>query len=319
MRQLTRFEEEGTAKRFSEVLYVNGVSNRVSDDSGSFVVWVEDETLLDRSRALLAEYQREPEHPRFVEASRIARERRSAERRQEEKIRKRESQFVKRMERTPSGVGPVTLFLIAACIVVAVVTQLGEKRDVVSMLSFASPKGAFSVMIDRLTERGGGTGWKMSDSILSRFQDILSGEVWRVVTPIFLHFGFFHILFNMWWLKDLGTLIERVESSLRFAALVCFTAVVSNTAQYLVSGPFFGGMSGVVYGLFGYVWLRGRLDRRSVYSMPNSTVLIMLGFFFLCFTGAMGPIANTAHAAGLICGALWAGASTLLNRRNINP
>src|SRR5258706_10777928 len=94
------------------------------------------------------------------------------------------------------------------------------------------------------------------------FSDVLHGEVWRLVTPIFLHFGILHIFFNMWWLLDIGSAIETRIGELRYAALVFFTAVVSNVAQYAWTGdPFFGGMSGVLYALFAYAWVRGRLDR----------------------------------------------------------
>ena len=109
----------------------------------------------------------------------------------------------------------------------------------------------------------------------------------------------------MWWLKDLGTAIERIHSSVYLAIFVVLTGVLSNTAQYFVSGPNFGGMSGVVYALFGFFWIRGRLDAGYPFKLQQQTVLFMMGWYVLCFTGLMGPVANAAHTGGLITGALW--------------
>ena len=46
--------------------------------------------------------------------------------------------------------------------------------------------------------------------------------------------------------------------------LVLVIAALSNLGQYFVSGPNFCGISGVVYGLFGYIWMKGRFDPASV-------------------------------------------------------
>lgn len=135
--------------------------------------------------------------------------------------------------------------------------------------------------------------------------DIQHGEIWRVWTPVLVHFGFLHLIFNLMWLRDLGGAIEWREGSRKFLWLVLVIAAVSNAAQYFVSGPLFGGLSGVVYGLLGYVWLRGRFDPASGYFLHPSTVTMMLIWFVLCFTGVLGGIANTVHAAGLATGCAW--------------
>ena len=68
-------------------------------------------------------------------------------------------------------------------------------------------------------------------------ENVLQGQVWRLVTPIFLHFSFFHIFFNMWWLYDLGTQIEYRKGSKFFLTFVILLAITSNLAQFLLLGP----------------------------------------------------------------------------------
>ena len=133
-----------------------------------------------------------------------------------------------------------------------------------------------------------------------------SGHIWRVITPIFLHFGFMHVIFNLYWLYFLGGGMEGRLGSLKFALFILFTAALSNIGQYIVEGsPSFGGMSGVNYALFGYIWIRGGRDPSFGLQLDQSTITILLIWFAICFTGLIGNIANTAHTIGLVIGAAW--------------
>jgi len=87
--------------------------------------------------------------------------------------------------------------------------------------------------------------------------------------------------------------------------LVLVIAAVSNVAQFRASGPNFGGMSGVVYGLLGYVWMQAHFNPGSQFTLQKQTVVLMIVWFFLCLSGVMGPIANTAHGVGAGVGILW--------------
>jgi GlpG protein len=145
--------------------------------------------------------------------------------------------------------------------------------------------------------------------------EIRHGQLWRLFTPIFIHFHALHIFFNMLWLRDLGSMIEARQSSLNLVILVLAVAAGSNLAQFYVThNPAFGGMSGVVYGLLGYVWIRGKLDPASGLYLHKSTVTMMLIWLVLCFTGILGPIANYAHLAGLLLGMGWGWLSSLRYR-----
>ena len=122
------------------------------------------------------------------------------------------------------------------------------------------------------------------------------------MTPIFIHFGILHLLFNMMWLYQLGSLIEARQGSGQLLVIVIATGIFSNLAQYLMDGPQFGGMSGVVYALAGYVWMRGKYDRASGLFLHQQSVTILLVWLVVCFTNVLGPVANYAHLGGLVSG-----------------
>lgn len=98
--------------------------------------------------------------------------------------------------------------------------------------------------------------------------------------------------------------METRLGTFQLALLVIVIGVVSNLAQYFVSGPRFGGMSGVVYGLLGYVWMRGKFDPGSGLFLHPSTVMMMLLWLVFGYTGFL-PIANTVHTVGLLAGVVW--------------
>ena len=136
----------------------------------------------------------------------------------------------------------------------------------------------------------------------SLFYEISHGQIWRLITPIFVHLSFLHILFNMLWFKDLGYLIEHSFGKYFLLFFVLISGLFSNVFQYLVSGPQFGGMSGVLYSMLGFLWVYKKLNIEFEYSLPRFDIGMMIGWFFVCLTGVLGPIANTAHGIGLVVG-----------------
>ncbi|GAA5110288.1 rhomboid family intramembrane serine protease [Alloalcanivorax gelatiniphagus] len=132
----------------------------------------------------------------------------------------------------------------------------------------------------------------------------LMAQPWRLLTPMLLHFSVLHIIFNLLWWCDLGRLIERFQSSFQLLWLTLVVAAVSNYAQYLDTGPRFGGLSGVVYGLLGYLWLYGKVNPAAGYQLRREIVLLMLVWLVICYVGLSGIVANTAHLTGLLSGAV---------------
>jgi GlpG protein len=79
--------------------------------------------------------------------------------------------------------------------------------------------------------------------------------------------------------------------------------LASNVGQFLVDGPYFGGLSGVVYGLVGYVWWLGWLMPEKGLTLSKSIIGFMLFWLLLGYTTILPfNIANTAHLLGLISG-----------------
>lgn len=189
---------------------------------------------------------------------------------------------------------PFTLVLIGICVVVALLSRLGEDRGVLNWLFFT-----------RYPFRAPDEAGVLHPTGLFLPEVLRGGQVWRLLTPMFIHYGPFHLLFNMFWLRDLGGILERRYGAVRFCLLVVVTELASSFAEYFLgTSTAFGGMSGVVYGLFGYIWVVGRVDPSALgFTFSPQTTSLMMLWFFLCFTGALGPIANYAHAGGLITGA----------------
>ena len=137
------------------------------------------------------------------------------------------------------------------------------------------------------------------------FPEILQGQLWRLFTPIFIHGGVWHLLFNMMWIYQLGGAMETEEGSLYLALFTATIAAAVNCAEYLVSGPLFIGMSGVVYAMLGYIWIMSRHQIGSRYELGQGTALIMVGWLVLCLVGIIPGVANTQHVGGLLLGGLW--------------
>jgi len=143
----------------------------------------------------------------------------------------------------------------------------------------------------------------------SSLEDTLNNrEYWRLITPIFIHFGIFHIAFNGLWLWEFGRRIEALTGSGHFLMLVIVTGTASNFSQYFWGGPsLFGGMSGVLYGLLGYIWIRNKVAPNPGFNLPRGIIGFMLAWLVICMTGVVdllfrGSIANAAHASGLVAG-----------------
>lgn len=137
-----------------------------------------------------------------------------------------------------------------------------------------------------------------------------AGQLWRLWTPALVHFSALHLVFNGLWLWEFGRRIEGQEGSGRLLEGLLWLAPVSALAQYVVGEhPLFGGLSGVVYGLLGYLVVIQRLRPRRAYRLPRALPVLLIGLLALMATGVTEPfglaIAHGAHLGGLLAGGLW--------------
>jgi GlpG protein len=315
MRCIGYLDTEEAAQTLRDFLYVEGIGGQVEhDDDHGWALWIAHEDQLEAAAVWLARFRDNPHDPVFKSKARNA----TALREQAEKtdaayarkLKDRRQVFRPMLLR---GAGPLTLVLLGICVAVALVRLTGPGMEFTwTWLSFSNlPTG---------------------------MPEIRHGQFWRLLTPIFVHapllggLGFLHLLFNALWLRDLGGMIETRQGTTRLLMLVLGLGVISNAVQYFagmgllqlaemgvpasvaqsmrlvgeaLGGPGFGGMSGVNYGLFGYIWMRSRFDPGSGLFLMPQTVSIMLIWFVLCFTPIIGNIANGAHLGGLVAGMVW--------------
>jgi len=145
---------------------------------------------------------------------------------------------------------------------------------------------------------------------------IRRGEVWRLVTAIFPHTNLLHLAFNIYWLWVFGTLIEQVHGHFRTVALIALFALGSGSLEFAFS---LGGvgLSGVAYGMFGFLWVLSRHDDRFRDAIDQRTVQLFVVWFFFCIATTaihIFSVGNIAHGAGAVLGVL-TGAAIIYPRR----
>lgn len=136
---------------------------------------------------------------------------------------------------------------------------------------------------------------------------LASGQVWRLLSPAFLHFGWMHLIFNLMWVWYFGRQIEQLQGSRTMLLLLLVAGIGANLAQYVTGTVLFGGMSGVVYALLAHVWLMSRRVPSSGFFVPQMLVVFMLGWMVFTMMDVaesvgFGNVANEAHLGGLLVG-----------------
>ena len=182
---------------------------------------------------------------------------------------------------------PVTSIVLLITLLLALLTGLGSELKYIAPLSFYL------------------LGLSPEPYLISGWQHLL-GQPWRLLTPVWLHFGTLHLVFNCLWWWDLGGRIERQQSGRRLLCLLLAAGLLGNFAQAWQGANLFGGLSGVIYVLLGYIWLWDQL-RTPVFVLPQGIVIFMLAWLVLGFSGLLtaigvGNMANMAHLGGLIAG-----------------
>jgi len=311
LRLLTTFSDTPQAERFAAHLKVIRIANQLDERDNTRELWIERDDDLARARAELEQFQADPKHARYDGVASVARKVEAEEGKSAERRRRNHIDVRTAWQKPNVGGAIVGISMIAICVVVAILTRLGsmEYSPVENALLFQTFERAYGIeSIEGKSDEQINQMLVAANQPPTMWSSITRGEVWRLVTPMFLHFGGLHLMFNMFWLWSFTQAIEGRKGAMKFAALVLFTSAIASLGEALwvtFAGTGFaasGGMSGVNYGLFGYLWLKGKLQPAEQMGVSKDTVMIMIFWLFLCMTGLVGNIANAAHVCGLIAG-----------------
>ncbi|WP_085234056.1 rhomboid family intramembrane serine protease [Mycobacterium conspicuum] len=147
---------------------------------------------------------------------------------------------------------------------------------------------------------------------------VADGQLYRLVTSAFVHYGAAHLLLNMWALYVVGPPLEMLLGRLRFGALYALSLLGGSVLVYLLTlNAATAGASGAVFGLFGatlVVAKRLNLDLRWV----AAVIVVNLVFTFVAPAVSTQRISWQGHVGGLITGALVAAAYVYAPRAQRN-
>lgn len=259
------------------------VPHRVAEEGGEQVLWVPGQELAEQVRELYAN------HPQGDAGAELP-----------VSVAPVRDSFFTQLRRNP-----VTALVLLATFIVFAVTLAGENHAAIRWLSFVDYR------ID-----GGNIYLNYLDATLQ------SGQWWRLITPMLIHFGWLHLAMNSLWYWELGRRIEFRQGAVGLLGLTLLFGLASNFAQYWWAGPsLFGGLSGVLYGLLGHCWIYQRLAPNAAYRLPPGVLVMMLIWLVVCMTGifetlGVGAIANGAHVGGLLTGCLTGLLGGMLARRS---
>lgn len=315
MRQLGTLPDAPSARTLADYLLSQSIDTRLEESAGSWTVWVCDEDKLPRAREEFQAFLRDPSGERFHQAAKEGQKRRVEE--------NRAAELARRPRAAPRPALPqrrLLIVLVAASIVVTWMYESPREKGPICKYFFITEVTVTGHPVHRY----------------EGLPEVEYGQVWRLVTPSFIHMSFWHLLFNMLWMIALGGQLEPRYGTWRFGLLVVLMAVLSNLCQYYFatlkldngqlvreSWPLFGGMSGVVFGLFGFIWMKTVYEQGCGLYISPGNIVLMLFWLVLCMSGLIdkwiGPVANTAHVVGLVVGMLSGYASAWWNNFGLPP
>ncbi|GAA0321680.1 rhomboid family intramembrane serine protease [Oceanobacillus sp. FSL W7-1293] len=133
------------------------------------------------------------------------------------------------------------------------------------------------------------------------------GEWWRLFTPIFLHGGVMHMLFNSFSLVLFGPALEQMLGKFKFILAYMGTAVTANIVIYFIESPAYAhlGASGAIFGLFGiYVYMV--FFRKDLIDQSSSQIIGVIVAIALAMTFLRSGISILGHLFGFFSGFIYA-------------
>ena len=298
MRRAGVLPDRESADRFRDYLDTIGVSSEIRDASlagGEVELFIYEEDQVEQGRAELAAFRADPQADRFARAAAEAASVREAQR--QSKIDAEKARLLARSRRLEPWWRrvPGLFAIMLACLGFGVATQFGTENPRLLnglRITEADPPA--------VVNGEGGTIEPAPNQ--PRLPEVRDGEIWRLVTPIFRHAGATHLLTNLVGLFVFGQMIERRRGTPLLLLLVLTLAVVTSLVQFELTGPDFGGISGVVCGLFGYATVKSLLQPRLGLFVPQEIAAMFVMYLLVCLTQP-DQFANGAHFSGLLAGA----------------
>ncbi|MBU8879881.1 rhomboid family intramembrane serine protease [Bacillus sp. FJAT-29790] len=144
---------------------------------------------------------------------------------------------------------------------------------------------------------------------------IVKGEYWRLFTPIIMHSGFAHMLFNSFSLVLFGPALEQILGKGKFIFVYLASGIAANVATLLLEPLTYihVGSSGAIFGLFGF-FSAVILFRKDLISKANAQIILTITVVGIIMTFLEPNINVTAHLFGLLAGFL-IGVALLPNKR----
>jgi rhomboid protease GluP len=134
---------------------------------------------------------------------------------------------------------------------------------------------------------------------------IVNGDYWRLVTPIFMHAGFAHMLFNSFSLVLFAPALEQLLGKTKFILLYLVTGIAANIATLVLEPLTYThvGSSGAIFGLFGF-YISIIMFRKAMMSRENSQTIMTIAIIAVIMTFVQSNINITAHIFGMLSGFL---------------
>ncbi|MBK5444519.1 MULTISPECIES: rhomboid family intramembrane serine protease [unclassified Peribacillus] len=136
---------------------------------------------------------------------------------------------------------------------------------------------------------------------------IADGQWWRLITPIFLHSTFSHLLFNGFSLAIFGPSLENFLGSFKFTIFFLSTGILANIATFLVKPLTYShvGSSGAIFGLLGFFLYLVLFNKSNFSNNEKNTVYTLTGIAII-MTFIQPQINVVGHLSGLVTGVLTA-------------
>jgi GlpG protein len=315
MRELGTAADAATATLFIDYLLTQKIPALLRDEAGRAEIWIRNEDDLERARQIWAEFQQNPKDSKFSACRKSAQEMRKLKTQADKKYAALYQDAYDFWGRPSPVRVPLTVVLIAVSIILTLWTNFGKDRQTLAYFTFTDKP---NVMVIRESDHF--TDEQIAERnhrlLVTQTECLRQGQWWRLITPIFLHFGMIHLVFNMYALFTLGGLVEYRRGPLWMFFFVLVTGILSNALQFLMPTVFefgddvrhmlgssiFGGMSGVDYAIFGYLMAKTLFAPEPGLKVPSDIIYTMLIWLIVCMTGWVGHIANTAHAVGFLAG-----------------